>query len=430
MKVTVIGLGPGGGADLTGRARAALEACDLIVGYTAYIDLVRADFPQKETLSTGMRREVDRCRAAVEAARTGKDVAVVCSGDSGVYGMAGLIYEVAQEYDPIEIEVVPGITAACGGAAVLGAPLTHDFAVVSLSDLLTPWEKITARLTAAAQADFVLCLYNPASHSRPDYLRRACDILLSAGKDPATVCGTVHNIGRALAEWMAVRGIPHTVCVATEYGETLLPAGEKAHVGRMDSGEMEALMRAGGYSLTVDATHPYAVEVTEHIRAAAEAAGLPVLRLVRQSDGGELCRRAKDMAGAADMLEQMPGHVLLTTGSKELHHFARPGLAERCYPRVLPMADSLERCLTLGFPPKNIICMQGPFSRELNVALLRQYHIQTLVTKDTGGYGGFREKAEAAREAGCALLVVERPSRETGLTLEEIQKKLMEEENA
>ena len=197
MKVTVIGLGPGGGADLTGRARAALEECDLLVGYTAYIDLVKEDFPDKETLSTGMRREVDRCRAAVEAALTGKSVAVVCSGDSGVYGMAGLIYEVAQEYDPIEIEVIPGITAACGGAAVLGAPLTHDFAVVSLSDLLTPWEKIEARLTAAARADFVLCLYNPASKSRPDYLRRACDILLAAGKSPDTVCGTVRNIGRA-----------------------------------------------------------------------------------------------------------------------------------------------------------------------------------------------------------------------------------------
>ncbi|OUQ82585.1 precorrin-3B C(17)-methyltransferase [Flavonifractor sp. An10] len=197
MKVTVIGLGPGGGADLTGRARAALEECDLLVGYTAYIDLVKEDFPDKETLSTGMRREVDRCRAAVEAALTGKNVAVVCSGDSGVYGMAGLIYEVAQEYDPIDIEVVPGITAACGGAAVLGAPLTHDFAVVSLSDLLTPWEKIEARLTAAARADFVLCLYNPASRSRPDYLRRACDILLAAGKSPDTVCGTVRNIGRA-----------------------------------------------------------------------------------------------------------------------------------------------------------------------------------------------------------------------------------------
>ena len=194
-KVTVIGLGPGGGADLTGRARAALEGCDLIVGYTAYIELVKPDFPEKEVLSTGMRREVDRCRAAVEAALTGKDVAVVCSGDSGVYGMAGLIYEVAQEYDPIEIEVVPGITAACGGAAVLGAPLTHDFAVISLSDLLTPWEKIEKRLTAAAQADFVICLYNPSSRSRADYLARACDILLR-DKDPNTVCGTVRNIGR------------------------------------------------------------------------------------------------------------------------------------------------------------------------------------------------------------------------------------------
>ncbi len=197
MKVTVIGLGPGGGADLTGRARAALEGCDLIVGYTAYIDLVKNDFPNKETLSTGMRREVDRCRAAVEAALTGKNVAVVCSGDSGVYGMAALVYEVAQEYDPIDIQVVPGITAACGGAAVLGAPLTHDFAVVSLSDLLTPWEKIETRLAAAAQADFVLCLYNPASKNRPDYLKRACDILLAAGKSPDTVCGTVRNIGRA-----------------------------------------------------------------------------------------------------------------------------------------------------------------------------------------------------------------------------------------
>ena len=145
--------------------------------------------------STGMRREVDRCRAAVEAALTGKDVAVVCSGDSGVYGMAGLIYEVAQEYDPIEIEVVPGITAACGGAAVLGAPLTHDFAVISLSDLLTPWEKIEAAGRGGG-GGLCLCLYNPSSRNRPDYLQRACDILLRE-KDPATVCGTVRNIGRA-----------------------------------------------------------------------------------------------------------------------------------------------------------------------------------------------------------------------------------------
>ena len=196
MRVTVVGLGPGAGRDLTGRAREALERADLIVGYTAYIALIREEFPEKEMLSTGMRREVDRCRAEVEAAASGRDVAMVCSGDSGIYGMAGLIYEVAQEYPPIEIEVVPGITAACGGAAVLGAPLTHDFAVVSLSDLLTPWDKIALRLECAAKGDFVLCLYNPASHSRPDHLKRACDILMAAGKSPDTICGYVQNIGR------------------------------------------------------------------------------------------------------------------------------------------------------------------------------------------------------------------------------------------
>ena len=131
--------------------------------------------------------------------------------------------------------------------------------------------------------------------------------------------------GRALAEWMGARDIPHTVCVATEYGETLLPAGAEAHVGRMDSGEMEALMRAGGYSLAVDATHPYAVEVTEHIRAAAEAAGLPVLRLVRQPDGGELCRRAKDMAGAADMLEPPAARSSTTLPAPDWQSGAIPG---------------------------------------------------------------------------------------------------------
>ena len=197
MRVSVVGLGTGAGKDLTGRAAAALEECDLIVGYTAYVALLEGRFPGKERRSTGMRREVDRCRLAVEEALTGKRVAVVCSGDAGVYGMAGLVYEVAREYDPIEIEVVPGITAACGGAAVLGAPLTHDFAVISLSDLLTPWALIEKRLTCAAEGDFVLCLYNPASHSRPDHLRRACDVLLSAGKSPDTVCGLARNIGRA-----------------------------------------------------------------------------------------------------------------------------------------------------------------------------------------------------------------------------------------
>ena len=235
--------------------------------------------------------------------------------------------------------------------------------------------------------------------------------------------------GRELAEWMLSRGLDATVCVATEYGETLLPDGAQVHVGRLDTDGMETLM-AGGYTLVVDATHPYAVEVTKNIRAAAETAGLPYLRLLRQSDREDGCRKAADMAAAADLLEQLPGQVLLTTGSKELDVFARPGLRERCCPRVLPMADSLARCLALGFPPKNIICMQGPFTKEMNLATLRQFHIQTLVTKDTGGYGGFRAKADAAREAGCDLVVVERPQTEEGLTLEEVQRRLLGEEQA
>ena len=195
-KLYVVGLGPGDEQNMTGRALAALEESEVIVGYTAYVDLIRARYPEKAFLATAMRGEVERCRMALEAACGGRTVAVVSSGDAGVYGMAGLVYELAQGYDPIDIEVVPGVTAACSGAALLGAPLIHDFAVISLSDLLTPWELIERRLDAAGRAYFCICLYNPASRRRADYLRRACDILLRS-RAPETVAGLVRNAGRA-----------------------------------------------------------------------------------------------------------------------------------------------------------------------------------------------------------------------------------------
>ena len=190
-----VGIGPGGASDMTVRAREALSAAEVIVGYTTYINLVRDDFPQAAFLATGMRGEVERCRMALDQATEGKRVAVVCSGDPGIYGMAGLLIELSAGYPGVEVEVVPGVTAATGGAAVLGAPLMHDWCSISLSDLMTPWEKIEARLEAAAQADFCICLYNPASHGRSDYLRRACDVLLRH-LDPATVCGIVRKVGR------------------------------------------------------------------------------------------------------------------------------------------------------------------------------------------------------------------------------------------
>ena len=194
-KLWIIGLGPGGGEDLTGKARKALAESDVIVGYTVYIDLIRAEFGHKELLTTPMRKEQERCEMALALADTGKTVAMVCSGDPGVYGMAGLCYELSPKWPEVELSVIPGITAACGGAAVLGAPLMHDFCLISLSDLMTPWEKIEKRLRAAAEADFVLCIYNPSSHKRKDYLARACAILLEA-KSPDTPCGYVREIGR------------------------------------------------------------------------------------------------------------------------------------------------------------------------------------------------------------------------------------------
>ncbi len=195
-KLYIVGLGPGGEGFMTAQARAALEAAEVLCGYTVYIDLVAHLFPEKETYTTPMRRELDRCRWALETAAGGRTVALVCSGDAGVYGMAGPALQLAAQWPDVEIEVVAGVTAALSGGAVLGAPLGHDFCVISLSDLLTPWEVIENRLRCAAMGDFSICLYNPASHKRKDYLQKACDILLAAGKDPETVCGYVRNIGR------------------------------------------------------------------------------------------------------------------------------------------------------------------------------------------------------------------------------------------
>ena len=194
-KLYVVGIGPGSYENMTVRAQQALAASDVIVGYTVYVDLVKDHFAGKEFFTTGMRKETDRVAQALEIAAGGKTVAIVCSGDAGVYGMSGLAEEMAVEYPGVEIETVPGVSAMLSGAALLGAALMHDFAVISLSDLMTPWEKIEKRLDRAAEADFVICLYNPSSHKRSDYLQKACDIVLRHAS-PNTVCGIAKNIGR------------------------------------------------------------------------------------------------------------------------------------------------------------------------------------------------------------------------------------------
>ena len=194
-KIYVVGMGPGKEEMMTQEAIYAMEQADVIIGYTVYLGLLGERFRDKELLSTPMRQETERCELCFAEAEKGKKVAMICSGDAGIYGMASLMYEIGKRYPDIELEVIPGITAANSGAAVLGAPLNHDFCVISLSDLLTPWEKIEKRLLAAAQGDFAIVLYNPSSHKRKDYLKRACDILLQEIEETRP-CGYVENIGR------------------------------------------------------------------------------------------------------------------------------------------------------------------------------------------------------------------------------------------
>ena len=191
-KVIVVGIGPGSYEDMTIRADRALRGCDAIVGYGVYVDLVKERYPDKAFYETPMTQEAKRCALALDLARAGKTAAMVCSGDSGIYGMAALVYELRGESEEPEIEVVP--------APLLGAPLTHDFAVIGLSDRLTPWYTTEKRLTHAAKADLTIALYNPASRSRPAHLKRACDILLRDLPD-SRLCGIARNIGRAGESW-------------------------------------------------------------------------------------------------------------------------------------------------------------------------------------------------------------------------------------
>ena len=194
--IYIIGMGPGDEAYLTAQAREAIEKADVVVGYTLYTELMKAYFPDKEYMSTGMRMETERCRLCYRLCEEGRRVALICSGDAGVYGMASPMYELAPEYKDTELYVIPGVTAAISGAALLGAPLGHDHCYISLSDLLTPWEVIEKRIRAATEGDFVTVFYNPSSRKRKDYLQRACEIMLSSGADPGRACGYVENIGR------------------------------------------------------------------------------------------------------------------------------------------------------------------------------------------------------------------------------------------
>ena len=189
-RVSIVGTGPGGLAHLTAAARDAIKRAATIIGYSTYLDLIPELLVGKEVLSSAMMQEVDRCRRALELAEAGDEVALVCGGDPGIYAMAGLVFELAAERaSQAAIEVIPGLAALNSCAARLGAPLMHDFAAISLSDLLTPWLLIEKRLSAAASADFVIVLYNPKSKKRAGHISRARELILEhrAGSTPVGI---------------------------------------------------------------------------------------------------------------------------------------------------------------------------------------------------------------------------------------------------
>lgn len=221
----VVGFGAGNREGMTIAAHEAILRSELIVGYTKYIEIVSGIYPDKKYASTGMKQEHERVELALEESQN-KIVSIVCSGDSQLYAMASLAIELRKNYPGTDIEIVPGVTAAFSGGAVLGSPMTHDFVVISLSDLLTPMEKIEKRLYCAAEGDFVTVLYNPSSKKRADYLKKACDIFLEY-RSPETVCGYVRNIGR--------NGQESRILTLTELRETAVDMFTTVFIGNSET---------------------------------------------------------------------------------------------------------------------------------------------------------------------------------------------------
>lgn len=241
--------------------------------------------------------------------------------------------------------------------------------------------------------------------------------------------GTIE--GRKIAEFLAAHQVSARVCVATEYGESLLPEGGSLTVSheRLTETQMEDVIRQEKCRLIIDATHPYAAAVTENIRMAAKVTGIEYIRLLREQEswGDAEVLQADSVPEAAELLKETEGNILSTTGSKELSAYTViPDYENRVYARVLSLPGVVKTCAELGFVGQHLICMQGPFSKELNVAMMRQFDIKYLVTKESGKNGGFPDKLLAAREAGAKLVVVGRPLKEEGVNLPECKRLLME----
>ena len=484
----LVSVGPGSARLIPPMAREALEASEVIVSYALYLTWVAPWIEGKEIHTPPMTQERERARLALEQARAGRSVALLSSGDIGVYAMAALAFEDMREDDGFDVRLVPGITSANACASLLGSPLSHDFATLSLSDLLCPWQWIERRARAIAEADLAVVLYNVQSRQRQEGVYRILDILLEH-KRPDTLCGIVRNAyredqrheivtlqtlrtrrfdmftslvignrftrrkrdwiytprgygnwddapesqqastlpqaatwvfsgtsdGNALAARLAASGQPVVVSVASDYGAEQAQAASPGLVtvsGRIGVERRRAWLRASGARRIIDATHPYASEMSRQLMALCAELDLPYVRFERPGEADTFpAHHVPDVETAARLAIDLGRRIFLATGSKDLAHFLEaPGADGRdWFLRLAPEPGRLQRALDLGLPRARICAMQGPFSVEANEALWRGWAIDCVISKASGAAGGYRAKGEAAARLGIPFIVIDRP---------------------
>ena len=483
--LNLVSVGPGTSDLIVPRAREALESSDVIVGYELYLRWIKPWLEGKEIHTPPLTQERQRALLAIERARDGARVALISSGDIGIYAMAALAFEEMCESDVFAVNVIPGITAANACASLLGSPLSHDFATLSLSNLMCPWEWIEQRARHIAAADLACVLYNVQSNARSEGIYRVLDILLEH-KSPHTLCGVIRNAyrpeqsvaihtlrelstlsfdmlttivvgnrftrrkrgwiftprgynewestltpgpqlpqnavwlfsgtsdGNALARELVERQNPVIVSTASDYGGELARAecpGVTVWAGRQGVEARRRALRESRARAIVDATHPFAQQISAQLMELSRELEIPYLRFERPSAIGGDALLCDSVAEAAERAIATGTRIFLATGSKDLATFLQaPRAAQReWFVRMTPEPALIRRALDLGVPREHILAMQGPFSEAFNTALWRDQRIDCVVTKDSGEAGGFPAKARAAAALGIPLWVIRRP---------------------
>jgi len=482
----LVSVGPGFAELIPPAAQTAVKRSQFIVSYDLYLNWIRPWITNQEIVTMPLTQE--RAAKALELARQGAVVSLLSSGDIGVYAMAALAFDMMEESDVFDVQVIPGISAANSCASLLGSPLSHDFATLSLSDLLCPWSWIERRARHLAEADMTMALYNVQSKARQQGVYQILKICLEH-KAPETWCGIVRNAyredqqvsictlaelgnrsfdmlttiiignrftrrkrqflytprgylgwskpeestsaelpsgavwvfsgtadGNALARELTHGPHPVVVSTASDYGRELVESDvPRASVvsGRMGHKVRLQLMKNHAARAIVDATHPFATEISKQLQALALELDLPYLRYERPgAPKSSFARYYPSMKAAALEAPRHGKRIFLATGVKDIRTFLKmPGSQKaEWFVRITPQKDSLEQALAAGIPPSHICAMQGPVSRQLNAALWKEWAIDCVITKESGEAGGFSDKLEAARELGITLFVIDRPS--------------------